>query len=436
MKTLYIQINASPLPEEREDIILLDCDKTNSFCSFFGYELVDGLRMPDNTPCYKVFQAGKLLTDFKSVNEWVYRSILYQWERIFCELLQGDKRQETYSFSIPSEYTDWLSHHEDFVYRKVGERLSAEKEIRLSTEELYDEIALPVRTKLKSYIKEGKESFDRLVFSDESVKSSSAIVREIREIAEKIEFVRLYQWQEEEERKRKEEEIRCSDQEFTVNGVSFTMVYVKAGSFYMGSNDGCSNEKPVHLVTLSKDYYMGQFQVTQKLWRAVMGGDCPSSFKSDNLPVECVSWDDCQVFVRRLSELTGGDFRLPTEAQWEYAARGGVRSKGYTYAGSDDWDKVGWYSDKTHEVGTKQPNELGLYDMSGNVWEFCNDWYASSYPFSSETTDPKGPGSGSSRVRRGGSFCHGTSYSRVACRAGTSPGVRDSSVGFRLVLFS
>ncbi|MBQ8608093.1 MAG: SUMF1/EgtB/PvdO family nonheme iron enzyme, partial [Bacteroidaceae bacterium] len=181
-----------------------------------------------------------------------------------------------------------------------------------------------------------------------------------------------------------------SRQTFTVNGVSFTMVRVEGGTFRMGATSEQVNpyndEKPVHSVTLSS-YSIGQTEVTQALWKAVMGSN-PSRFRGDNLPVERVSWNDCRTFIRKLNALTGRTFRLPTEAEWEFAARGGNQSQGYQYSGSNNLGSVAWYDsnsgDKTHPVATKSANELGLYDMSGNVWEWCQDWYGS-YSSSSQT---------------------------------------------------
>ncbi|MDD6498828.1 MAG: formylglycine-generating enzyme family protein [Bacteroidales bacterium] len=223
------------------------------------------------------------------------------------------------------------------------------------------------------------------------------------------------------------------DKAYTVNGVSFTMIAVKGGTFQMGSDDGYEWEKPVHQVTLS-DYYIGETEVTQELWTAVMGSN-PSYFTGDmQLPVECVSWDDCQTFISRLNELTGETFRLPTEAQWEYAARGGNKSKGYTYSGSNEIDDVAWYysnsSRTTHPVKTKVPNELGIYDMSGNVWEWCSDWYGS-YS-SAAQTDPTGPATGSYRDYRGGGWGFSASYCRVAYRVSSTPTYSFSNLGLRL----
>ena len=222
---------------------------------------------------------------------------------------------------------------------------------------------------------------------------------------------------------------------FTVNGVSFKMIAVKGSTFQMGSDDGSDVEKPVHQVTLS-DYYIGETEVTQELWSAVMGSN-PSEFPGNmQRPVEMVSWNDCQTFISRLNELTGATFRLPTEAQWEYAARGGNKSKGYTYSGSNAIDDVAWYNDNsdrmTHPVKTKAPNELGIYDMSGNVFEWCSDWYGD-YS-SAAQTDPTGPATGSYRVFRGGSWGSNTRRCRSAIRSINWPEDRGSHLGLRLAL--
>lgn len=233
--------------------------------------------------------------------------------------------------------------------------------------------------------------------------------------------------------------IRKDEETFTVNGVSFTMKLVEGSTFKMGSNDSDakSDEKPVHKVTLSS-YYIGETEVTQALWKAVMGSN-PSSFKGDNMPVEQVDWYDCQEFIRKLNQKTGKSFRLPTEAEWEYAARGGKKSKGYKYAGSNNIGSVAWYTDnsgsKTHVVKGKSPNELGLYDMSGNVYEWCSDWYRSDYYGESSSVNPQGPPSyGSGRVLRGGSWSRSAGYCRVSGRYYFGQGFFFNPFGFRLCL--
>ena len=226
-------------------------------------------------------------------------------------------------------------------------------------------------------------------------------------------------------------------QTITIDGVSFTMKLVEGGTFQMGSNDSYaeSDEKPVHDVTLSS-YYIGETEVTQALWKAVMGNN-PSYFKGDNLPVEQVTWNDCQEFIHKLNQKTGKNFRLPTEAEWEYAARGGKKSKGYKYAGSNTIDNVAWYTQTTNDKGTKpvktkSPNELGLYDMNGNVWEWCQDWYGN-YSSGSQT-NPQGPSSGLGRVLRGGSWYGGARYCRVSFRGFNDPDDTAYYYGFRLAL--
>ena len=222
----------------------------------------------------------------------------------------------------------------------------------------------------------------------------------------------------------------------TVNGVSFNMIRVDGGTFLMGATSEQQkpgrDEKPVHEVTLSS-FYIGETEVTQELWQAVMGSN-PSKLKGVQLPVENVSWDDCQEFVLKLNQQTGMKFSIPTEAQWEFAARGGNKSRSYQYSGSNNIDDVAWYisKGKTHDVKTKQANELGIYDMSGSVLEWCQDWYGS-YNSGSQT-NPTGPSSGSGRVLRGGSWNDFARFCRVAYRDYLAPADRFDGLGLRLAL--
>ncbi len=227
----------------------------------------------------------------------------------------------------------------------------------------------------------------------------------------------------------------------SVNGVAFKMVKVEGGTFTMGAtpeqgSDAGENEYPAHQVTLSS-FSIGETEVTQALWQAVMGNN-PSFFKNDDeLPVEWVSWEDCQEFITKLNQMTGKQFRLPTEAEWEYAARGGNKSKGYKYSGSNDVNEVAWYwmncGSITHPVGTKKANELGLYDMSGNVFEWCDDFM--SYFTEEAQANPTGPTTGIVRVFRGGGWGNSDPAScRVSYRDSDYPRYTSSSRGLRLAM--
>ena len=236
---------------------------------------------------------------------------------------------------------------------------------------------------------------------------------------------------------------------YNVNGVMFKMVKVDGGTFTMGATpeQGTSapdSEKPAHQVTLSA-FSIGQTEVTQALWLAVMGSN-PSHYSGDsNRPVECISWNDCQTFIAKLNQMTGLQFRLPTEAEWEFAARGGNMSQGYIYAGSNNVDDVAWYKGNipsqtsgtegygTQPIAQKQPNELGLYDMSGNVWEWCQDWYGN---YTSDAqTNPTGPATGSTRVVRGGSWYNSYATNcRIPRRNGCQTTDADTYLGLRLAL--
>ena len=223
------------------------------------------------------------------------------------------------------------------------------------------------------------------------------------------------------------------------DGIGIDMVRVEAGTFIMGATpemkESGSEEMPAHQVTLTNDFYIGRYEVTQALWKAVMGNN-PSYFKGINLPVEQVSMEDCQEFLSKLNIITGKNFRLPTEAEWEYAARGGKKSRGYQYSGSNNISDVAWYKKNsrgtTHPVGSKQANELGIYDMTGNVWELCLDWKGS-YS-SSPQVNPTGAVSGIGYVSRGGSQQHIAWYCRSLYRNIYFPGDHFMDHGLRLVL--
>jgi sulfatase modifying factor 1 len=231
------------------------------------------------------------------------------------------------------------------------------------------------------------------------------------------------------------------------------MVLVKGGTFRMGSNEIFSDEEPVHSVTLNS-FYIGKFEVTQAEWKAVIGNN-PSLFKEDNYPVERVTWYDAVEFCNKKSKMEGltpcykgtGDhitcnfdadgFRLPTEAEWEYACQGGVKSLNYKYSGSNNANDVAWYEvnseDKTHPVGQKKSNELGIYDLSGNIHEWCWDRYDKDYYKTSPADNPKGPGNGKNRSYRGGGACSRAIWLRSCARFNLPPETKNHEIGFRIV---
>ena len=230
------------------------------------------------------------------------------------------------------------------------------------------------------------------------------------------------------------------------------MVLVEGGEFMMGSNNGSDNEKPVHKVYLNS-FYISKYEITQKEWVEIMGSN-PSCYWGYDYPVENVNWYDVQKYIKKLNKKTGKKYRLPTEAEWEFAAKGGNLNQGYIYAGSNYLNAVAWYknnhidldivarnksiynnyinTNKTNTVGTKEPNELGLYDMSGNVWEWCQDWYSEDYYNNSPSNDPKGPEKGEYRVMRGGAWSEIDKHCRSTYRGYGNPYGNISKVGFRL----
>lgn len=239
---------------------------------------------------------------------------------------------------------------------------------------------------------------------------------------------------------RSKEKSKSSAQkrEKVIQGIIGNMVPVEAGTFTMGATPeqgeySGNDEKPAHKVMVSP-FSIGRYEVTQEEWLAVMGSN-PSHFKGDKRPVEQVSWRDCQKFIEKLNALTGRQFRLPTEAEWEYAARGGSVGMGNMYAGGTNADAVGWYNEnsdgETHEVGKKRANELGLYDMAGNVWEWCSD-HKQNYANSAEPSDSQEPST--TRVNRGGSWRSGSRLCRVSFRADDDADERLNTLGFRLAM--
>ena len=238
-----------------------------------------------------------------------------------------------------------------------------------------------------------------------------------------------------------EPEPEPAGETFTVNGVSFKMMPVEGGTFTMGATEEEDADyqvfqgSPKHQVTLN-GFSIGQTEVTQELWQAVMGNNPSNHTGNMQYPVENINWEDCQTFITELNRLTGKTFRLPTEAEWEYAAQGGNKTQGYTYSGSDDLGEVAWYLDnsggESHPVATKAPNELGIYDMNGNIEEWCNDWY--SLYTEDAVTNPTGPETGTSRIHRGGRFGGSSKFCRITRRDGFVPTVVRNYMGLRLAM--
>ena len=219
------------------------------------------------------------------------------------------------------------------------------------------------------------------------------------------------------------------------SALKISTTQVAGGTFDLGSDDESKDRKPAHTVKLN-DFRIGTFEITQAQWMAVMGNN-PSTFKCDDCPVNNVSWNDAQAFIEKLNSMTGKHYRLPTEAEWEYAARGGANERMVRFAGKKLPQDIGWSDnnskDRIHKVGLKKPNELGIYDMSGNVEEWCSDYYATSYGSKNDAENPQGPASGKARVIRGGSWKSAAEDMSVTRRAGYLPDTHSISAGFRVV---
>ncbi len=289
--------------------------------------------------------------------------------------------------------------------------------------------------------------------STDAAKQRQLAEQRRREAAEREERERIEREEQERIEREKRNAVRWDNSQKALffNEKTYKMVYVEGGNFIMGASQEQINarddEKPAHTVSI-RSFYIGSTEVTQALWKTVMKNN-PSHNVGDNLPVESVSWDDCQVFIQKLNSITGAQFRLPTEAEWEYAARGGWKSKKTKYSGDDSIERIAWYKDNaqnhTHEVEELDPtpdllgllhvakhqNELDIYDMSGNVWEWCSDWYGN-YG-SNLQANPKGPNTGTHKVLRGGSYCHEAERCRVSSRGGGTTESRVNCIGLRIV---
>jgi formylglycine-generating enzyme required for sulfatase activity len=272
-------------------------------------------------------------------------------------------------------------------------------------------------------------------YNEISLRMGGATEEQIKKLREFYKRQEEQQGQEQQQRQEQEQQQEQQQgQAIVFEDLEIEMIHVKGGPFRMGSIK-YDDEKPIHEVILS-GFFIGKYVVTQAQWTKIMGNNPSYNAQGGNYPVECVSWDDAQDFCARLNMLTGKSYRLPTEAEWEYAARGGNQSQGYEYSGSKKLDEVGWYGENsegsTHPVGdkSKTANELGIHDMSGNVWEWCSDWYGE-YPATPQK-NPSGPSRGSFRVSRGGSWFNYAKSCRSANRNYYDPLNRFNVLGFRV----
>ena len=437
-KTIFIQIDNNPLPERCiVDVEVLDCCCINDFCSLVGDALVGDLKDENNRPYYRLITpVGRLLMDFKDVEEKTFNTIIEKWYDILGNILHKGVQNVAITIQFPQQYVDWLIHNDNPYFEQVGKNLRYNNGIvTLSPDEIADDIIASLSYKVNYFLKEKKNNISFVVFSNPLIRNSSFIIKRVK--FEGIEFLRYDSWKD--NIIKKGEKGNVQDEILTINGVSFKMIHIEGGSFTMGAtseqiSDACYNEKPAHRVTLSS-FFLGETEVTQALWLAVMGYN-PSKFQGADRPVEKVSWEDCQMFISKLNSLMGKSFRLPTEAEWEFAARGGNKSMGYKYSGSNDLSVVAWYKSnsgkETHAVKTKAPNELGIYDMNGNVREWCLD-KMDDYKSSSQT-NPMSASSGSYHVLRGGGWCNNADACRVSSRYDLTLDSRYGDLGLRLAL--
>jgi len=385
------------------------------------------------------------------VSDAKYKEVI---EKLKASILEASTHFNTL-VGISADYTEYERKSREGLYSVESERLTIAglrsrllstisdlklKDLRSEPSSLQEDRAKP---NLDSRISQLEADLDRLrdtvdQLSKQKAPSQDEENEELQELKDQIQHIWL-----------RLETLENTEISETIPGSSKQqkeeieprMIDIQGGKFLMGSEEMDEEERPIHRVSISS-FKMGKFPVTQREWEAIMGHN-PSEFRDPNRPVESVSWDDCQRFIEALNKKTQKSYRLPTEAEWEFAARGGIRSKAYPYAGSKDLDQVAWYKKNagngTRTVGLKEGNELGLLDMSGNVWEWCQDYYGKDYYHTcknlaqeGEVKDPKGPVEGRERVIRGGSWKSGPSGCHVAYRLYDAPHNRYNVVGLRL----
>lgn len=409
-KVLFIRTDNNSFPDGcGEDVEVLDCRCINDFCSIVGDALVSDLKDENGEPYYRLINpVGRLLMDFKEIDEKTFNTITEDWYDILGNLLHKNKQNDVLTIKFPQEYVDWLTQNENPYYEQVGLELQKNKGVlELSFEDITDDIVASLSYKVSHTLQDRKGDISFVVFSNPIIRNSSFIVKRVK--FDGIDFLHVDSWVVTDINEKNTMKIAGTDIILNIKNICFKMIKVEGGTLKHISG---------HCTTLNS-YYIAETEVTQALWQAVMGNN-PSFFKGQNRPVENVSWYDCQMFIDKLNILTGKIFRLPSADEWEFAARGGIKSMGYQYSGSDNLDSVAWHSGNsygsTSAVGQKKPNELGLYDMNGNVDEWCND------SFLFQPTE---------RVCRGGAYFENILPYHTRCLHADE---RFTYVGFRLAL--
>ena len=463
-----------PELEKRGFRVFLDFDELKD--GVFDKRIMDAI---NEAPIFLVILSKGALDRCANEGDWVREEILYA-DKINRHIVpvEVDKTFREFPENLPNEVKSVLGPHQfsqidtetllqESIDKMVRERIkpwvtkestnTSSKEIESTGgAEIHIEVdadcdlyrfkklikALSPNEDNIVYLKPGKHKIEFVSLEYSDVKESMLLDIPYENYSDFITVTLLPKIQ-----KKKEEEVRRKAEDAFIvfkdkspsilQNLANNMVYVEGGSFLMGNSisrdcDAFEDEIPIHEVNISS-FYICKYEVTQDEWMFVMGNN-PSLFTGSKRPVDNISWDDSQLFIEKLNELTGKQFRLPTEAEWEYAARGGKLGHGFKYSGSNIIQDVAWFEDnsdgQTHEVGSKMPNELGLYDMSGNVFEWCQDWYGN-YPVEMHN-NPSGPISGDFLINRGGSWNNLASNCRVTDRLYDASSFHDSCSGFRL----